>query len=158
MATAAQVKALLKSYSDDDREHFVSVALQIAAHAARTGKGKLARELRDLVDDIKRRPSAGPAGATVPLAQPPAELSGLLRVSYPQTRLPEMVLDDSTHAPLIRTIREYRQVDRLREHGFSPRRKLLLIGPPGCGKTMTAFALAGELRLPLFCVQFHGLL
>ena len=45
MATAEQVKALLKSYSEGDSEHFVSVALQIAARAARSGKGKLAQEL-----------------------------------------------------------------------------------------------------------------
>ena len=54
MATAEQVKALLKSYSEGDREHFLSVTLQIAAHAARTGKGQVAQELRALVDDISR--------------------------------------------------------------------------------------------------------
>ncbi len=52
MATAQQVKALLRSFSEGDAEHFVSVALQIAAHAARTGKGQLAQELRELVDGI----------------------------------------------------------------------------------------------------------
>ncbi len=40
MATAQQVKPLLRSYSDGDPEHFVSVALQIAAHAARLGNNK----------------------------------------------------------------------------------------------------------------------
>ncbi|MCH7995168.1 MAG: ATP-binding protein, partial [Planctomycetes bacterium] len=53
---------------------------------------------------------------------------------------------------------EYRQQDKLRQHGFSARRKLLLVGPPGCGKTMTASALSGELKLPLFSVQLHGLI
>ena len=44
MATAQQLKALLESYSDADGEMFVSVALQIAAHEARGGKGKLASD------------------------------------------------------------------------------------------------------------------
>lgn len=158
MASAEQVKALLKSYSEGNGEHFVSVALQIAADVARTGKGKLAQELRDLVDEIKRKQAAGKVGGAVPIARPTGELAGLLSVTYPKTRLPEMVLAEETRGPLERTIREYRQQETFREHGLSARRKLLLIGPPGCGKTMTASALAGELKLPLFSVQLHGLI
>ena len=158
MATAEQVKALLKSYSEGDPEHFVSIALQIAAGAARGGKRKLAQDLRDLVDQIKQRQQAGKIGGTVLLAKPTGELAGLLSATYPKTRISDMVLDDSTLAPLTRLVREYSQQDKLRNHGYSARRKLLLVGPPGCGKTMTASALAGEFKLPLFSVQLHGLI
>lgn len=158
MATAEQVKALLKSYREGDSEHFLSVALQIAAHAARTGKGQLAQELRDLVDDIKRKQSTGKLGKAVPIARPTGELAGLLVVTYPKTRMSEMVLSNETRAQLDRVIREYHHLGKLQAHGLSARRKLLLIGPPGCGKTMTASALAGELKLPLFSVQLHGLI
>ena len=158
MATADQVKALLRSYSEGNSDHFVSVALQIAARAARGGKGMLARELRDLVDEIKHREAAGKIGGAVPMARPTGELAGLLTVTYPKTRLSEMVLNDDSRRPLDRVIKEYRNQDKLRSHGLSGRRKLLLVGPPGCGKTMTASALAGELKLPLFSVQLHGLI
>jgi SpoVK/Ycf46/Vps4 family AAA+-type ATPase len=158
MATADQVKALLKSYSQGDGDHFVSVALQIAAHAARSGKEKLAIELRDIVDEIKRRQAAGKVGGAVPIARPKGELAGLLAVSYPKTHISEMVLTSDTQDTLNRVVEEYRSQDRLREHGLSARRKLLLVGPPGCGKTMTASALAGEFKLPLFAVQLHGLI
>jgi hypothetical protein len=45
VATAQQLKALLQSYSEADGEMFVSVALQIAAHEARTGKGRFTARL-----------------------------------------------------------------------------------------------------------------
>lgn len=158
MPTAQQIKALVKSYAEGDGEHFLSVALQIAAQAARSGKGKLAQELRDLVDEIKTKQSSGKLGRAVPIARPKGELAGLLAVTFPKTRFNEMVLGQSAKSKLERVIREFRNLARLREHGLAARRKLLLIGPPGCGKTMTASALAGELKLPLFSVQLHGLI
>lgn len=158
MATAEQVKALLKSYSEGDGDHFLSVAMQIASHAARTGKGTLAQEIRNLVDEVKRRQHAGKIGGAVPIARPTGELAGLLSVSYPKILVADMVLGEETLGHLERVLREYRQQHQLREHGLSARRKLLLIGPPGTGKTMTASSLAGELKLPLFTVQLHSLI
>ncbi len=83
MATAEQVKALLKSYGEGNGEHFASVALQIAADAARGGKGQLAQQLRDLVDDIKRKQAAGKIGGAVPIARPTGEMASLLVSQLP---------------------------------------------------------------------------
>src|SRR5437762_2608162 len=48
MATAEQLKALLRSYVDEDGDQFLTVSMQIAAQAARRGQGKLAQELGEL--------------------------------------------------------------------------------------------------------------
>jgi SpoVK/Ycf46/Vps4 family AAA+-type ATPase len=69
-----------------------------------------------------------------------------------------MVLDDALEEQLQRIIREQRHAARILEHGLSPRRKLLLVGPPGTGKTMTASVLGGELGIPLFQVRLDGLI
>lgn len=161
MATADQVKALIRSHADGDDMRFYAVAIQVAAQAARSGHGKFAQELRELVDQVKARakaiePARGPK--PVPLAQPRGELAGLLTVGYPKTRVADMAVPELLRTRLDRVLTEQRERSRLREHGFSPMRKLLLVGPPGTGKTMTAAALAGELGLPLFSIQLDGLI
>ena len=159
MATAQQLKALIESYTEHNADRFLSVASQIAAHAARAGKTKLAEELRKLIEEARRKQKTQRSlSNSIPIAQPTGDLSGLFSAAFPKTRLSDMVLDPELEQRLRRVIFEYRQVDRLHSHGLSPRRKLLLVGPTGCGKSMTAAALAGELNLPLLTVQFHILI
>jgi SpoVK/Ycf46/Vps4 family AAA+-type ATPase len=137
----------------------MSVAMQIAAHAARSGQPKLAEDLRALIDKAQRPQSLPtPATPSVPIAKPSGELAGLVAASYPRVRLSDMVLGAQAQSQLKRVLREYREMDLLRSHGLRPRRKLLLVGPPGCGKTMTASAIAGELGLPLLFIQLHSLI
>ncbi len=160
MASANQLIALLKSHAEGDDERFYSIAMQLAAHEAKIGHGKLAEELRTLVDQAKARRGLPPKGndKTVPIGRPRGELAELLGVSFPKNRLGEMVLDEHLEYQLKRVIREQRQAERLLSHGLAPRRKLLLVGPPGTGKTLTAAVLAGELGLPLFQVRLDGLI
>lgn len=159
MATAQQLKALIESYTERNPDRFLSVASQIAAHAARAGKDKLAQDLLKLVEQARRAVTEAPVNLQiVPIAQPIGELSGLVSATFPKTQLSDMVLPEEIRHRLQRVVVEYRQTDRLHSHGLFPRRKLLLLGPPGCGKSMTASALAGELHLPLLTVQFHTLI
>ena len=159
MTTARHIVALLKSHIAGDKDRFLATAMQLAAHEARQGHGKVATELRDLIDAAKSKDTAIERKvAPVPMAQPKGELANVLAVRYPDLRLSEMVLPDSISSRLQRVLHEQRQQESLRSHGLRPRRKLLLIGPPGTGKTMTAASLAGELRLPLFTVVLDGLI
>lgn len=161
MASSEQLKALIKSHISRDDGHFYSVAMQMAAHEAKLGHGKLAEELRDMIDAAKTRIGQDASGKLVAIgsaAKPRGELANLLTVTYPAARLSDMVLDDLASKQLQRVIKEQRLLVRIKEHGLSPRRKLLLVGPPGTGKTMTASALAGELGVPLFLVRLDSLI
>ena len=55
MASAEQLKALLRSHLEGDDDRFISVAMQVAAHEAKVGHGKLATELREIIDKAKSR-------------------------------------------------------------------------------------------------------
>ncbi len=157
MATAEQVKALVKSHAEGDDTQFYSVALQVAARAARGGQSHFAQELKQLIDDARRQ-GAKRQPKPVPVALPRGELAGLLSLAYPPTRMVDLALELGVRERLLRVLLEQRQQDRLRAKGFRPLRRLLLVGPPGTGKTMTAGALAGELHLPLFTIRLDGLI
>ena len=79
MASAEQLKALIKSHIEGDESHFYSVAMQMAAHEAKLGHGKLAQELRALIDEAKKnKPRTSAFNEPILLAKPRGELSSLL--------------------------------------------------------------------------------
>ncbi|MBI5376513.1 MAG: ATP-binding protein [Candidatus Schekmanbacteria bacterium] len=159
MASANQLKALLKSYADGDHEHFFAIAMQVAAHEAKLGHSKLAHDLKNIIDDAKvNQQKDRLIKKPIPIASPRGDLSTLLSISYSKIRISDMILSEDLSARLSRIVKEQRQLSKLRAHGLSPRRKLLLIGPPGTGKTMSASALAGEFSLPLFEIRLEGLI
>ena len=88
---AERSKALIFSLTEGDEAHFYSIAMQIAAHEARMGHGKLAEEIRALIDKTEARVRL-PSKEPIPLARPRGEVAELLSVSYPNVHLKDMVM------------------------------------------------------------------
>ena len=150
MPTAEQIKALVRSHFSDDPERFYAIALQVAAHEAQQGHGALAHDIRDIID--KSRAARGPV-----VVKFPQDLRGLVLSEDPKTPKVALVVPSTLRTRIERIVHEYRQQHKLKSHGLVHRRKILLIGPPGTGKTMSARLLAYELRLPLHTIQVDRL-
>jgi SpoVK/Ycf46/Vps4 family AAA+-type ATPase len=88
----------------------------------------------------------------------PADERGLplIHAFEPTRTFQELVLRRGIRSALDRIVEENRRRDLLQGHGLHSRRKILFHGPPGCGKTVSAEALAGELLLPVFLVRFDA--
>ena len=148
MARADLLKQLFRAYRDRDRESFMDVARSIADEERKKRHPALANELLRILNN-------GVVGATPNLRgtfQPPPrdheKKAPLLEIKRPDRYLREMVLHPETEEILLRVMREFRQWDVLEANGLRPSHKLLFCGPPGCGKTATAEAIATELSLP----------
>jgi SpoVK/Ycf46/Vps4 family AAA+-type ATPase len=150
VATAEQLKSLIKAGFSDDRERLFTSALQVAAHEAGSGHGELAHDIRAIVDRARREQGAA-------VIQFPRDMQGLVLAEEPELGKATLVMRTEQLGRIDRIVSEREQVHKLRDFGLSNRRKVLLVGPPGTGKTLTAKVLAHELRLPLYTIQVDRL-
>lgn len=148
MANSSQIIALIKSHMEGDDAHFRLVATQLAATEAKSGHAVLSRTISSLLKDnegISHR-------QFMPLN---SDISEFVLQSSDTFRLSNLIVSDTIKGRIERILKEYRQRDILYKNGLHNRSKILLTGPSGTGKTMTASILANELQLPLYIVRLE---
>lgn len=149
MPTAEQIKSLVKAFVNNDGEIFKTIVLQIAAHEAKLGHDKMARDLKTLIDKVGSK-----HGSIVQLnSQNP-----MLELSVPSHSLSELIVSDENSNRIIKILNEFKNRNKLYSYGLTNRRKILIEGSPGTGKTLTASIIASELTLPLYTVQMDKLI
>lgn len=150
MATADQIRSLVRAYNSNDDEKFKTVVLQIAAHEAKLGHVSIAQELKKEANAVSKNNST-----TILKIN---NQNPLLQFSMPSVNMEELIASEAIVTKIKRILIEYRNKNKLYSNGLSNRRKVLLEGAPGTGKTMTASVIASELDIPLFTVQVDKLI
>lgn len=150
------LKLLLQSHAEGDESSFRKAALQLAAAESTAGHSRVAEEIRAIIAKMPAT-SIRKHVPVIDIAAPRGELADILEGGHREERLRDIVLRPETEETLRRVLSENRSRARLERFGVSPRRRLLFHGAPGCGKTLAAAVLAGEMGLPLMTVRFDAL-
>jgi len=154
MARADLLCDLIQYGLNHDDVHFRQAAEAIGAEERANQHPVLAQRIDEMLR-ISSKPF--PKTATAPS---PRNGHGdrLVSEKIPEKTLEQLLLPRNIIDSCQALLEEHRQADLLRSHGLEPRHKILLMGPPGNGKTSLAEAIAEALRLPILTVQYESLI
>lgn len=160
----ALLTRLFRTIEGSQEEPLVKVAFSIIEEEKKKGHTKLADKLNTILQGnlakvSDYRPSlklAKESTYRVPVDRR-YKLPLATHVEHEQLRH-EMVLTPEVESKILRIEKEYLARERLAHHGLKPRKKILLYGSSGCGKSMAAERIAWDLGLPFYKVRFDSII
>ncbi|MDE0162798.1 MAG: ATP-binding protein [Acidimicrobiaceae bacterium] len=152
MARSDLVKALLRNHQRGDDAGFQRAAKELIDDERRKRHELVAEQLEAILEEPGRTRRPLQVSSLRPLPKTRDDLP-LIALEEPRLSFQDLVLSESAVEVFDSLVDEFRQRSALRAHGVSPRSSLLLVGPPGCGKSASAEAVAGQLGLPIAKVQ-----
>lgn len=155
---------LFKSFEGNENEPLIKVAYSIVEDEKRKGHIGLANKLNSILQGTLTktndfRPTlkvAKEKDYKVPVDRR-YRLPLASHVEHESLRH-EMVLSPEVESKILRIEKEYLAKERLAHHGLIPRKKILLHGSSGCGKSMAAEKIAWDLGLPFYKVRFDSII
>lgn len=150
LARGDHLKKLIGSYGRP--KDFKAAAMRIIEDEEKKGHKPLAASLRKVLQTHVQDEPHTKRGLTQ-LSEVADPAQDLLEIATVERGLSDIVLASETRGIVDGVLEEFRRREELRRHRLPIRSKLLLCGPPGCGKTLCAEVMARELSLPLYVAR-----
>lgn len=111
-----------------------------------------------LADQLAKAISNGFSSQVPDATGAPTAIGDLIHELSPERGLQSLILPPAVARECRELIEEHQRAELLRSYGLAPRHRLLLVGPPGNGKTSVGHAIAHDLMVPLLLVRYEGLI
>jgi SpoVK/Ycf46/Vps4 family AAA+-type ATPase len=157
MARSDLLVSLIKAGTSGDSRGFRSAAEAIIAEERAKQHGVLADRLTNA---IQPNGNGNPMRSNLQAISAEQNFRGRDFISevIPRRRLEDLILPVLAKQSIVELIEEQQRADLLRAHGLEPRNRILLVGPPGTGKTTLAETIAEAVSVPLFGVRYEAMI
>ncbi len=156
------LRSLILAHYRGDEGAFRTAAWEIVENEKRVNRTVAASELERLLRDANVSPPTRRDtlhqmhGLNGTSPKDKEKNAFLLETLEPKREIDDLILSPKTRGALDRVVTEWRKTEILKAHGLEPVKRILFHGPPGCGKSVAAEALARALYLPLATVKFDA--